>query len=291
MIESGRTGVGVSAIADRGVRSYVDWAAILAGSVVAASIFFVFNAFGAALGLSLSAPRLAEGSSAKGYAIAVGIWVLWVTISSFIAGGYLTGRLRRGLSEASAHETHVRDGVHGLVVWAIGIIIGGYLAGAAITGAATTSTEAVKGAASAVTTVAGNSDKLGYFADDLLRSDAEPTGNVEATRGQVTRILTRSATAGSLSQEDRDYLVRLTAARAGVPQAEAEKRADAVSARIRQMDEDIKKAALAARRLGILIAFLTAASLAAGAAGAWWGASIGGRHRDENADYAYLVRW
>jgi len=291
MIESGRTGVGVSAIADRGVRSYADWAAIFAGSAVAAAIFFVFNAFGTALGLSLSAPRLAEGNSAKGYAIAVGIWVLWVTISSFIAGGYLTGRLRRSLPEASAHETHVRDGVHGLVVWAIGIIIGAYLASVSITGAAKTGAEAVKGAASAATTVSGNSDKLGYFADDLLRSDAEPTGNVEATRGQVTRILTRSAINGSLSQEDRDYLIRLSAARAGIPQAEAEKRVDALSARIREMDDDMKKAALAARRIGILIAFLTAASLAAGAAGAWWGASMGGRHRDENTDYAYLVRW
>jgi hypothetical protein len=291
MIEPGRTGVGVSTIADRGIRSYVDWAAILAGSVVAAAIFFVFNAFGTALGLSLSAPRLAEGNSAKGYAIAVGIWVLWVTISSFIAGGYLTGRLRRGLSEASAHETHVRDGVHGLVVWAIGIIIGAYLASVSIAGAAKTGAEAISGAASAVTTVAGNSDKLGYLADDLLRSDAQPAANADATRSEVTRILTRSATNGSLSQEDRDYLVRLSTARAGIPQAEAEKRADALSARIREMDADMKKAALAARRIGILLAFLTAASLAAGAAGAWWGASLGGRHRDENADYAHLVRW
>jgi hypothetical protein len=291
MIESTRTVVGVSAIPDRGARSYVDWAAILAGSVVAAAIFFVFNAFGTALGLSLSVPRLAEGNSAKGYAIAVGIWVLWVTISSFIAGGYLTGRLRRGLSEASAHETHVRDGVHGLVVWGLGIILGAYLATVSITGAAKTGAEAATGAASAITGVAGNSDKLGYLTDDLLRSDVQPTGNVDATRGEVTRVLTRSAANGTLSQEDRNYLARLTAARAGVPQAEAEKRADALSARIREMDAEAKKAALAARRIGILAAFLAAASLAAGAAGAWWGASLGGRHRDENADYAHLVRW
>jgi hypothetical protein len=291
MIESGSTTVGVAAISDRGFRSYVDWAAIFAGSVVAAAIFFVFNAFGTALGLSLSVPRLAEGNSAKGYAIAVGIWVLWVTISSFIAGGYLTGRLRRGLSEASAHETHVRDGVHGLVVWGLGIILGAYLATVSIAGAAKTGAEAATGAASAITSVAGNSDKLGYLTDDLLRSDAQPTGNVDATRSEVTRVLTRSAANGTLSQEDRDYLARLTAARAGVPQAEAEKRADALSARIREMDADAKKAALAARRIGILIAFLTAASLAAGAAGAWWGASLGGRHRDENTDYAHLVRW
>lgn len=288
MIESGRTTGTAAVIADRGGRSYVDWAAILAGGIVAAAIFFVFNAFGTTLGLSLSAPRIAEGASAKGYAIAVGIWVLWVTISAFIAGGYVTGRLRRSLPEASAHETHVRDGAHGIIVWSLGIMLGAYLATVSIAGAAKTGAEVATGA---VASVASNSDKLGYLSDDLLRSDAPPAGNMDATRSEVTRVLTRSAAAGTLSQEDRDYLARLAAARAGVPQADAEKRADALSARIRDMDAEAKKAALAARRIGILVAFLTAASLAAGAAGAWWGASLGGRHRDENTDYAHLVRW
>jgi hypothetical protein len=45
------------------------------------------------------------------------------------------------------------------------------------------------------------------------------------------------------------------------------------------------------RKAGIILAFLTAASMALGAAAAWWGASVGGRHRDGNFDASHLTRW
>ena len=46
-----------------------------------------------------------------------------------------------------------------------------------------------------------------------------------------------------------------------------------------------------ARKGGILLAFLTAATMVLGAAAAWWGAGVGGRHRDENFDASHLTRW
>jgi hypothetical protein len=40
-----------------------------------------------------------------------------------------------------------------------------------------------------------------------------------------------------------------------------------------------------------MVAFLTAVSLALGAAAAWTAAALGGRHRDEGVDASDMFRW
>ena len=90
--------------------SYVDWASILAGAAVATGIAFVFTTFGAAIGLLLISPYTGEGS-AMASLIATASWLLWTTISSFMAGGYIAGRMRRRMDNASADEVSVRDGI------------------------------------------------------------------------------------------------------------------------------------------------------------------------------------
>ncbi len=109
--------------------SYIDWPAILAGAVVATAIASVFTTFGAALGLGLVSPYEGEGSATAAL-IAVGTWMLWTTISSFMAGGYITGRMRRRVDHASADEVAVRDGIHGLAVWGVGVLVAAFLLGA-----------------------------------------------------------------------------------------------------------------------------------------------------------------
>lgn len=128
MIERTETLTQASAPAYLHEGSYVDWAAILAGAVVATSIAFVFTTFGAALGLSFASPYTGEGS-AFAAALAVGLWMLWTTISSFMVGGYITGRMRRRIDQATGDEVHVRDGIHGLTVWAVAVLIGAVLLG------------------------------------------------------------------------------------------------------------------------------------------------------------------
>lgn len=106
--------------------SYVDWSSILAGTVVASGIAFVFTTFGAALGLTLISPYDGEGS-AMAALIAVGSWMLWTTVSSFMAGGYIAGRMRRRLNQATADEVSVRDGIHGLAMWGAAVLLGATL--------------------------------------------------------------------------------------------------------------------------------------------------------------------
>jgi hypothetical protein len=108
--------------------SPVDWAAIIAGGLLATAISFILITFGAAIGLSLTSPYDGSGVSLVVLALATGLWVVWVQISSFMAGAYLAGRLRRRLADATAHEIEVRDGCHGLLVWTLGVLTGATLA-------------------------------------------------------------------------------------------------------------------------------------------------------------------
>ncbi len=130
--------------------SYVDWSSILAGGVVASAIAFVFTTFGAALGLTLVSPYAGEGS-AMAALIAVGTWMLWTTISSFMAGGYIAGRMRRRIDTANADEVSIRDGIHGLAVWGgVAILLGAFLLGASVDTAVQATTETATAVASTI---------------------------------------------------------------------------------------------------------------------------------------------
>ena len=156
--------------------SIVDWAAIIAGGLLATAISFILITFGSAIGLSLTSPYEGSGFSAAFLAVAVGLWVVWVQISSFIAGAYLAGRLRRRLPDATAHEVEVRDGSHGLLVWALGVVIGAMLAASVASSAARTGASIVAATTEAVgsgaaQTVASSSNPVEYAVDTLFRSD------------------------------------------------------------------------------------------------------------------------
>ncbi len=267
-------------------RPYVDWGSILAGTVIATSITVVLSGFGSAIGLSMTSSFEGKGFSGVAIAVAIGLWVVWVAVSSLIAGSYLAGRMRRRAGDATPEEVSVRDGVHGLVVWALSALIGVVIASMTVAGVAKTGAEIAR---TSVTAVAGNASE--YAIDTITRTNSQAAPVDDATRQQIGRVLMRAAVDGQLSTEDRAYLTRTVAARAGVEPAEVERRIDAFSAQAKAALEKTRAAAETARRLGILIAFLTAASLAVAAAAAWWGASLGGRHRDENIDFSQLIRW
>jgi nucleoid DNA-binding protein len=397
--------------------SYVEWSAIFAGAMLTSAIIVLMTAFGSAIGLSLVSPY--HGPSPTIFYIVLALWFTCITVSSFVAGGYVTGRLRRPIDGTTPHEVHVRDGAHGLVVWAIAVVIGTSLATFSLSSAVTTLSlsSAVKGGAdlaksgaSAMASSVGlSADSIGYEVDTLLRNDgsaaasrsasvansvtvetsrrevsrvlamgaangslssddriyvaravatrtslsqadaekrvdaifalvktaaekareatetarkagiilalsvapnADPigsggdnltrgdgnasavdSGTMETSRQEVSRILLMGAANGSLSSDDRAYLVRVIAARANLAQADAEKRVDAFSEQMKTSADKVRAATETARKGGILLAFLTAASMVLGAAAAWWGAGVGGRHRDENFDASHLTRW
>jgi hypothetical protein len=336
-------------------RPYVDWPAIIAGAVLASAISFVLFTFGTGIGLSLTSPYPGESVSPTAFAVILGLWVLWVSTSSFIAGAYLTGRLRRRIGDASEHEIEVRDAAHGLLVWAVSALIGALLA-AWVTGltasktadvAAGVATGASAGAAQAV---ARQAQPEIYWTDVLFRpapaaapaetgaapattdtaattpgaaattapataatTGAATTETAQATppaapaptaaapspppapaadtvqaREAASRIMADRIVAGKLSEDDRGYLARLVSDTTGLSEADAAARVDTAVAGLAQARDEAARLAERARKFGILITFLTAASLAIGAAACWWAATIGGRHRDQAVDFGHL---
>lgn len=283
--------VASAAVINEDDRSYVDWASIIAGAVVATAISFVLFAFGSAIGLSITSLEPGSGVSFFWFAIVGGLWLLWVQISSFLAGGYLTGRLRKRHGDATEQESDIRDGSHGLIMWAVGVLLGGAIAFAGIGGVVSTATTTVgaigSGVGAVTSEIADQFDGEAIIVDRLLRPGARATQPVPVeTRGEVGRILFDAALEGELQEDDRAYLVSVVSARAGIPQEEAEQRIDDIVAQASQIEQDAVEAAETARRIGMIAAFIFAASLAVSAAAAYFAATLGGKHRDQNTFFA-----
>lgn len=275
---------------------HVDWAAIIAGAILASAIGFILMTFGSGLGLSLVDFDDREGVSPVLVAAMVGLWTAWVVVSSFMAGSYLAGRLRRRSFDATPHEVDVRDGSHGITVWALGVLLGGYLAAtgiANVTGAVASGAQsALSAGASAVSE--SDADPLALVTDQLMRStatDSQSASGTDDIRSEVSRLITSSIAAGEFLPEDQAYLATLVQRVTGVTAEEAEARVATAVDKAEAMAEKAAAVAESARKSGILITFLLAAVLLVSAAASWWAATIGGKHRDEGTDFSHLTRW
>ena len=250
--------------------SFLQWTPVIAGALVASAISLVLIAFGAAIGLSIvsSSPTWRDASPAL--TLLSGLFLLLTAIASFGLGGYVAGRLRERW-HAGAHSDVVefRDGTHGVVAWALAVVI------TCLVGSASAAIVASKAATPTASPVATAGEPLiAYELDRLFRGDRRPIeGDITYSRAEAARILLAATGRRGITADDRGYLVRLVAARTGVALPDAERR----------VDEAITAATTAvqkARRSAVILGFATAASLLAGAAAAWYAASAGGRHRD-----------
>jgi len=272
--------------------SFVEWGAVFAGAVLAAALSFVLLTFGAAIGLSATSPWPNSGLSAKVVASIAVFWALAQQIGSIMIGGYVAGRMRSRWHE-SGHEAEFRDGLHGALVWAVGVLISAFLVFATAGAVASTGADLTSKAAGSVT---GSSESMDTVIDTLLRltstaQAAPPAATPPAawaaatamrpraalsgdeTRAEISRILASSVSSGSITPENRTQLAQLVAQRTGIPQAEAERRID-------QAVNDARAAADKARRAAVLTGFVAAAALILSLAAGWWAAMRGGHHRD-----------
>jgi hypothetical protein len=279
--------------ASAGGASFVEWGAVLAGAVLAAAISFVLLTFGAAIGLSATSPWPNSGVSAKLIATLALLWAMMQQIGAFMVGGYVAGRMRSRWREPTQHEVEFRDGLHGGLVWAVGIVIAAALVMATAGAAAKTGADLAGKAAGAV---AVSGDPMDAVLDSMLRpatvaqaasssgpgtaatppaaaaSRARAVGGDES-RSEMARLLASAVASGSLSEQNRNYLTQLVAQRSGLSQPEAERRVNEAFTAAREAADKARKAA-------ILTGFVTAASLIVSFGAAWWAAMRGGQHRD-----------
>jgi hypothetical protein len=257
---------------------YIAWGAVIAGAVAASALTFVLITFGAAIGLAIASPSATWRDTSVALALLSGLWLLLTAVASFALGGYLAGRLRTTRDPATPEEVEFRDGIHGVLVWGLAIIIGATLAWGAVRAAAP------QAAGNALAPTAATAEPLLAFElDRLFRADRRAGEAVEPDiRAQAARIITTSLGRADMAAEDRAYLVRIVMARTGLAQPDAERRVTEVIAQAR-------RAIRRARANAVILAFMAAASLLAGAAVAWFAAGFGGRHRDGEAIPAFWL--
>lgn len=245
-----------------GPLSYIHWGPGIAGAIVAAATSFVLMSFASAVGLMVASPSPTWRDASVWLAILSGFWIIVVAVGSFALGGYIAGRVR-STWKASEDEVEFRDGVHGLIAWALGVMLGAALL------ALTASTFAAGGVASPPRDTAGAPSFLAYELDRLFRPE---TAGPEL-RAEAGRILMRGLGRTDLPTDDRAQLVRITSAVTGLAQPEAQQR-------VVQVLSNARNAASQARRSAVILGFSLAAALLAGAAAAWMAAGVGGKHRD-----------
>ncbi|PRX01228.1 UNVERIFIED_ORG: hypothetical protein BCL66_1416 [Martelella mediterranea] len=109
--------------------SYLEWGAIFGGAAVAGALATVLSQFGAGIGLAASDAM--PGEDGLSWALfLIGLWLVLVAFASASAGGYVAGRMRSHFGDGTPDESEFRDGIHGIVVWALSTLVLG--AGAAL---------------------------------------------------------------------------------------------------------------------------------------------------------------
>jgi hypothetical protein len=272
--------------------SAVSWASVAAGAVTAAALSLALFALGAGLGLSSISPWADSGVSAGTFRAAAGVYLVIVAVMSSAIGGYLAARLRTKWTSVHTNEVFFRDTAHGLVAWAFATVLSASVLSAAATYIVS---GAVAGTAATASIAARNVDPTQVYVDRLFRTDtgtapATPptgqpaaTGNNEAVRAEVTRLLAASfSDTNDLTPADRTYVARLVATQTGLPQAEAERRVNEVVAQA-------KEAADRARQGASKLAFWMTAALLFGAFAASLAAVEGGQLRDGTWEGQRLV--
>ena len=274
----------------------VSWAAIFVGATAAAALSLILVVLGVGLGLSSVSPWSGNGLSGQKVGISAIVWIAFTQLAASGVGGYLAGRLRTKWIGLHTDEAYFRDTAHGFMAWAVATLATAALLGSALTGllsVGTQATAAVAGQAAQgamamnARATASSSDGLNYFVDSMFRtSDATraATPTSAATRTEAAKIFAHDIVAGSLPDQDRQYLAGVIAQETGVSAADADKRvSDAFAQTKSSIDEaeaKTKEAADAARKAAAYASLWMFVGLMLGAFFASLAATYGGRRRD-----------
>jgi hypothetical protein len=248
----------------------LQWSSIVAGAFAAAALSFILVSFGVAVGLGVSSTSPTWRDASAALALLSGLYLILQAVASFGFGGYIAGRTTRQTARVSAIDEDGErwDGLHGLMSWALAVLIGGvFLAFLAAATMDRSPARSSSGNATAAEPV------LSYELDKLFRAPRRPPTDLRETRAEAGRILMTSSSHSGVGSDDRTYLVQQVTALTGLSAPDSERRVDVAIA-------DSRTAINRARRSSIILAFSVAAATLIGAVVAWAAAVAGGRHRD-----------
>ncbi len=229
---------------------FLNWSAIIAGTVLAMAVHFFLGALGVGASLAIFSP-LTDAHPGENFSL--GAAVVW-SLCALVAlgcGGVLAGRY--------SHSLH-GGFVHGILVWSITLVIAltfasigtGTILGGALKilgqGAAVTGQAAAAGVGQAATDAAKRTEtQTGSFIDEALQS--MPAGSPQATRAkrEVGFAVTRLFAPGNdvNSPENRRAVVKALTDHAGMNEADATKTVDGWATSYRNLQSEL--AAIKAR--------------------------------------------
>lgn len=187
-------------------RGYIDWAAVLAGAVVATGLSVVLTTFAAALGLgSIS---IGEGGGVSTWwLILTGLFVVLSMVAANLLGGYIAGRMRRPVGSPNADETTVRDGMNGLTVWGLGMLVTAVLATSAITGGLRAAGNAAQTAVEATgSAIGGAAQGAGQLAGGLISGTGQAIGGLAQGTGQAAAPALEDMLPQGMQNNPLDYI-------------------------------------------------------------------------------------
>ena len=259
---------------------YLEWSPVVAGAVAAAALALVLHAFALAIGLSVSSTAPTWRDTSFALVLLSGLYVVLAALASYGLGGYLAGLMRARLT--SREDAELRDGLHGLLVWAFATLLSAVIGLAAAQ--SLTRVAAPSGGRAGSSTSVSDESLIAYDLDRLFRAERRPNTDLDYPRAEAARILLTTSSHRGMQPEDRAYLVRLTAAYTGLAQPDAERRVDEIAARAK---ENISRA----RRSAVILAFMIGAAAMLGAAASWFAACASGRVRDGEVSPHALLDW
>lgn len=266
------------------MRNRVSWGAILAGVVAAMVVQLLLNILGIGIGASsLDATNTGDNPTASGFSITAGLWwTLSGIIASFV-GGVVAGRLCGTSDNNTAHW-------HGFVSWCAATLIIFYLLTSAVGGIiggtfnalSSTVGAAGRGAASAVSGVAQNTN------GDALQAQVKRLTNPDEAQNAQDDIMTyvRASVSGdqAAASAARDRAVDALAKTANISPDEARTRLQQTEQQARQAADQVKQkaqqAAEATRKSLASAGIFGFVALALGAVAAWFGGGAGAPRRE-----------
>ena len=201
--------------ANEAASSAVSWAAIIAGTVVAAASSLVLVALASGTGLASISPWAGRGVSATSFTVMAAIGLIVIQWFSSGLGGYVAGRLRTKWTGTHTHEVFFRDTAHGFITWAAATLV---VAGLVGSFAAATTQAGLHGAgllaSGATGAMASSSGVNPYSVDTLFRNAGPDSKGTDAdARAETTRILAQGLRTGDIPAADRTYLAPLRRAK------------------------------------------------------------------------------
>ena len=264
------------------LRNRVSWGAIFAGVVAALVVQLLLNILGIGLGASsVDAANVGDNPSASGAGLTTAIWIVVSGIIASLVGGITAGRLA-GTPDGNTARWH------GFLSWCVATLcifyllttaVGGLIGGAASALGGTVGA-AGRGAASAVSGIAQNTD------GDALKSQVQRLVNpndAQTAQDNITSYI-RATVSGDKAAADaaRDRAVDSLARTANISPDDARTRLNTAEQQARAAADQAKQkaqAAAEATRKGVAGAsILGFIALALGAAAAWFGGGVGAPH-------------